>query len=122
MIELTAHCEHMDQVKADTIVEFQMSQPYFDELGVQYGNDFEDFHKQATLLFPGVDMSQVQINFSIPMTLTSGVVLDEEETDIGRTEATTMVANGTVGQEEKETDGPREKKAYKQSIKPTDEP
>ena len=46
------------------------------------------------------------------MTLTSGVVLDEEETDIGWTEATTMVANGTVGQEEKETDGPREKKAY----------
>ena len=99
-----------------------MSQPYFDELGVQYGNDFEDFRKQATLLFPDVDMSQVQINFSIPMTFTSGVVLDEEETDIGGTEATTMVANGTVGPEEQETDGPREKKAYKQSIKPTDEP
>ena len=76
--ELTALREHVDKVKDEAIVEFQTSQAYFDEIGIQYGNDFEDFHKQAILLFPSMDFSQVQINTSIPMTPVGGDVLDEE--------------------------------------------
>lgn len=56
--KLTALCEHVDKVKDEAITKFQTSQAYFDEIGIQYGNGFEDFHKQAILLFPGMDFSQ----------------------------------------------------------------
>lgn len=56
-IELIVFCEHVDKVRAKAIVDFQVSQSYYDELGIQYDDDFEDFCKQATLLFPGMDFS-----------------------------------------------------------------
>ena len=34
--ELAALCEHVERIKVDAIVEFQTSQPYFDELGDQF--------------------------------------------------------------------------------------
>lgn len=37
--------EHMDKVKEKAIEEFQVSQPYFNEVGGYYGDDFKDFHK-----------------------------------------------------------------------------
>lgn len=55
--ELTAFRKQIDQVKAHAVAEFQTSKPYFDKLGVQYGNRFKDFHKQVTFLFLGVDFS-----------------------------------------------------------------
>ena len=85
--ELNALREHVDKVKDEAIAEFQTSQAYIDEIGIQYGNDFEDFHKQAILLFPGMDFSQVQINTLIPMTPVGGDVLDEEEADLPKWEA-----------------------------------
>ena len=33
-IELTALREHMDKVKAKVVVEFQVSQAYYDEMGI----------------------------------------------------------------------------------------
>nr|POE84876.1 hypothetical protein CFP56_65674 [Quercus suber] len=63
----------MDWVKADTVAEFQMSQPYFDELGVQYGD--------------------------------SGDVLEEEETNLGGTEAIALMVDEADGQGEEEVDG-----------------
>ena len=94
----------MDQVKADAVDEFQTYQPYFNELEVQYGDRFEDFHKQATLLFSSVDFSQVQIDSLIPMTLHGEDVPDEEETNLRGTKATALVVNGTNGQGEEEAD------------------
>ena len=57
--ELTALRKQVDRLRADAIVEFQTSQPYFDELRVQYGNEIKDFCKQMTIFFPSVDFSQV---------------------------------------------------------------
>lgn len=56
MIDLS---EHMDKVKEEAIEEFQVFQPYFNEMGGYYGDDFEDFQKQAVLLFPNLDFSQI---------------------------------------------------------------
>ena len=50
------------------LTEFKDSQPFFNLLGSQYGEGFEDFCKQAIILFPGVDFSFVQIDITIPMT------------------------------------------------------
>lgn len=96
--ELTALRKQIDQVKANAIAKFQTSKPYFDELGVQYGDRFKDFHKQATFLFLAVDFSQVQVDSPIPMTPYGEDVPDEEETNLGGIEATTPVVDGTDGQ------------------------
>lgn len=37
--------EHMDKVKEEAIEKFQVSQPYFNEMGGYYGDGFENFHK-----------------------------------------------------------------------------
>lgn len=102
--ELTALHKHVDEVKDEAITEFQTSQAYFDEIGIQYGNDFEDFHKQAILLFPGMDFSQVQIDTSIPMTLVDGDVLDEEEANLQGEEAVNLEDKGADKPEGKEID------------------
>ena len=47
----------MGKAKAEAVLEFQLSQTYFDELGALYGDDFKDFRKQATLLLLGMDFS-----------------------------------------------------------------
>ena len=51
-------------------LELKTFQAYFNEMGVQYGDDFEDFLKLAMLLFLGLDFSQIQINNSVMMSLT----------------------------------------------------
>ena len=56
-------------------------------MGVQYGDSFEDFHKQAILLFLGLDFSQIQINTSVLMTSAGYVVPNEEEIDLKEVEA-----------------------------------
>ena len=91
-----------------------MFQAYFNEMGVQYGDDFEDFLKQAMLLFLGLDFSQIQINTSVPMTSVGDDVPNEEEIDLEEVEA--------VGPEGKGIDGLGEKEIDKQPNKPTDKP
>lgn len=44
-VEVVMLHEHMDKVKEKAIEEFQVSQPYFNEVGGYYGDDFKDFHK-----------------------------------------------------------------------------
>ena len=55
--ELATLHEHVDKVREEAVIEFQTSQIYFDKMGVQYGDGFEDFHKQAVLLLPSLDFS-----------------------------------------------------------------
>jgi len=58
----------MDKVKADVIEEFKDMQSFFDLLGPQYSEGFEDFRKQAIVLFLDVEFSYVQIYTTILMT------------------------------------------------------
>lgn len=80
-IELTAFHEQVDKVKVDAIQEFKDSQPYFDELGGQYDEGFEDFCKQAVFLFPSLDFSQIHIDTIVPMSLGGGDVIIEIDDD-----------------------------------------
>ena len=104
----------MDKIRDEAVTELQTSQAYFNEIGVQYGDSFEDFRKQAILLFLGLDFSQIQINTSVPMTPAGDDVPNEEETDLEEVEA--------VEPEGKETDKSGQKETDKQPNKPTDKP
>ena len=90
--EVAALHEHMDKVKEEAIEKFQVSQPYFNEMMGCYRDGFEDFHKQAVLLFPDLDFSQIQIKLNALMTLTGEPVPDDEEID-----NEVMMTNGPAG-------------------------
>ena len=57
--EVTSLRKSMDKVKADTIQEYMDSHLFFNLLGSQYGEGFEDFRKQATVLFLNMDISSI---------------------------------------------------------------
>lgn len=67
-IEVAALRDQVDKVRANAMEEFKDSQPFFDLLGAQYGEGFEDYCQQVILLYPDLDFSFVQIDASIPMT------------------------------------------------------
>lgn len=63
-------------------------------MGIQYGNGFEDFRKQAILLFPGMDFSQVQINTLVLVTPFGSDVPGEEEVDLQEEEVVSLEDKG----------------------------
>ena len=50
--EVTSLRESIDKAKANAVEEYKDLQPFFNLLGSQYGEGFEDFRKQAIALFP----------------------------------------------------------------------
>lgn len=79
--EVAALHEHMNKIKEETIKEFRVSQPYFDEMGGYYEDGFDDFCNQATLIFLNLEFSQIQIRLNAPTTLATDPILDDEEID-----------------------------------------
>lgn len=55
MAKMTCLQESIDKSKADAVEEFKDSQPFVNLLGSQYSEGFENFRKQAVVLFPDVD-------------------------------------------------------------------
>ena len=43
--KLAAFCKQMDKAKANIVAAFQISQPFFDECSVFYGEGFDDYLK-----------------------------------------------------------------------------
>ena len=43
--KLTTLRKHVDKVGDEAVIELQTSQAYCNEMGIQYGDDFEDFRK-----------------------------------------------------------------------------
>ena len=78
MAEVTSLHKSMDKAKADAIKEYMDSHQFFNLLGSQYGEGFEDFKRQATVFFPNVDISSVQIELTVPPTPR----VDDEVVDI----------------------------------------
>ena len=63
--------KHMGKVKEEAIKEYQVSQPYFNEMGGYYRDGFEDFRKQAVLIFLSLDFSQISIKVTALTTPTA---------------------------------------------------
>ena len=78
---LAALHEQVNKAKADAVVEYKDFQPYFDELGDQYGEGFEDFYKLAVASFTSLDFAQIQIDTTISMTVRGGDVIVEVDDD-----------------------------------------
>ena len=63
--ELAALREQIEQAKADSVAEYQTSQPFYDELGGLYDDGFEDCLKQVVALYLNLDLSRVVIDDSV---------------------------------------------------------
>ena len=50
-------------------------------MGGYHGDGFEDFRKQAILMFPDLDSSQIQINVNARTTLATDLTPEDVETD-----------------------------------------
>lgn len=68
MTELAALHEQMDKAKANTMAVFQISQPFFDECEVYYGDRFDDYLKQVVAIYLDLDLPQVSIDDTVPLT------------------------------------------------------
>ena len=50
------------------MAEFQVSQPFFDTCSTYYGYGFDDYLKQVISVYPDLDLSQIVIDDTIPLT------------------------------------------------------
>ena len=55
--KLASLCEQMEKARADAMVEFHISQPFFNAYGIYYGEGFEDYLKQVRVAHPNLDLS-----------------------------------------------------------------
>ena len=78
--ELATLYEQMDKAKADAMSAFRISQPFFDEYGIFYGDGFDDYLKQVAAVYLDLDLSQVVIEDTVSPTL-GGVDAISKETD-----------------------------------------
>ena len=63
--EETCRCEEAEKEKTNMTMElaaFRVSQPFFDECGVFYGDEFVDCLKQVEVIYPDLDLSQIAID------------------------------------------------------------
>lgn len=60
--ELAALREHIVDAKAEAITKFQLSQAYFDKLGVDFGECFHHFREWTTILFPESSLDFIHSN------------------------------------------------------------
>ena len=58
----------MDRAKADAMMEFWVSQPYFDACDAYYGDRFDDCLKKVGVVYPGLNLSQIAIDNTEPPT------------------------------------------------------
>lgn len=69
--EVTSLRESLDRAKADVVEEYKDLQPFFNLLGSQYDEGFEDFRKQVVAFFPNMNFSSIQIKLTVPPILKS---------------------------------------------------
>lgn len=79
--ELTTLRGQVDKVKADTVAEFQVSQPFLDAGGNYYGVGFDNFLKQVESVYPDLDLSRITINDTVPPTTRGDDTISEESDD-----------------------------------------
>lgn len=73
--------EQTNKAKEEAIDEYQVSQPYFNEMGDYYRDGFKDFRKQAILMFLDLDFFQIQIKLREAMNWATKPIPDDVEID-----------------------------------------
>lgn len=64
--ELTTFRGQVDKAKANAIMEFRVSQPFFDACGIYYGDGFDDYLKQVGYVYLDLDLSKINIDDAVP--------------------------------------------------------
>ena len=59
--EVTSLSESLDRAKADAVEEYKDLQPFFNLLGSQYDEGFEDFKKQVVAFFPNMKIGRAHV-------------------------------------------------------------
>lgn len=95
--ELATLCEQVEKAMADTVVEFQVFQPFINACGVYYGDEFNDHLKQVVAAYPNLDLSHITINNTVPPTLEGDDIVNNESIDSVHTvEQKVQDTNGVV--------------------------
>ena len=94
--EVTSLSESLDRAKADAVEEYKDLQPFFNLLGSQYDEGFEDFKKQVVAFFPNMNFSSIQIKLTVPPILKPNdeVVKVDVEGDTPENTVTPQVVEG----------------------------
>ena len=79
--ELTALREKTNKAKADAVVEFRVSQPFFDMCGAYYGDGFDECLKQVEAAYPKLNLSQIMIDDIVPPRLEGEDIVNDETTN-----------------------------------------
>nr|POE54867.1 hypothetical protein CFP56_42037 [Quercus suber] len=96
-MKLAALREQMEKARAHAVMEFRISQSFFDVCGVHYGDKFEDCLKQVRAAYPNLDLSQIIINDTVPPMLRGDDTISDETVDFVHTvKQEVKEANGVV--------------------------
>lgn len=79
--ELSTLREQMDKAKTDAVMEFPISQPFFDVCGAYYSDGFDDCLKQVGVVYLNLDLSQITIDGTISPTPREDDTISEETSD-----------------------------------------
>lgn len=79
--ELATLRGQMDKAKANVMVEFQVSQLFFDACSAYYGDGFDDYLKQVGSVDPDLDLSQFVIDDIVPPTPGGDDTISDEPDD-----------------------------------------
>lgn len=71
----------MDKAKVDAIATFKTLQPFFNECDIQYGDRFEDCLKQVAAVYLDLDLSQISIDNTIPLTPSDPNTINDKADD-----------------------------------------
>ena len=94
--ELAALCEQMEKARADAVAKFCISQPFFDACGIYYGDGFKDCLKQVRSAYPNLNLSQIVINDTVPMTPRGNDTVGDETINSIHTIEQEVEADGVV--------------------------
>ena len=67
-MQLAALCEQKDKAKVDVVAEFWVFQPFYDTCDTYYGDRFNDCLKQVGATYLNLDLSQIVIDDTVPLT------------------------------------------------------
>ena len=67
----------MEKEGADVVQEFKVSQSYIDSCVDYYGTGFDDYLKQVASAFPGLDLSGITMEESVPTTPARDTIANE---------------------------------------------
>lgn len=88
--------EQTEEAKADTVVEFKVSQSFINAFAFYYSDGFDDCLKQVGSIYPDLDLSKISMDDPVLPTPGGGDTIDEESDDSTHAEEQVHKDEGVV--------------------------